>query len=268
VDNIESPADERKRLNQRRAQWFAEFRCQPLRKYIAGCYGCYWDLQNCQPKSPLFWFVWMVKGHDDMIPYLENPKGALEVVESHLTRWSEKRKRKGKLPRFGIAADDPWREWFDIVGASARAEFYDTWQKIRYRPGTDPLHQAFVANQMLRLLVRPDTRKKRPLEPPEKRSTQDYEFFIGLAGHLQVAMGLRNILLPCEAVGELMDIDKGTVSRYRRWAIEDGYLREIRKHKFKPGGGGRATEFRIDASQWDKLKERMTTEDLVREYGD
>ena len=165
--------------------------------------------------------------------------------------------------------------------------YHKVGRSVRYRPGSDPLHQAFVANQMLRLLVSPGTREKRPLEPPEKRSTQDYEFFVGLAGHLQVAMGLRNILLPCEAVAELMEIDKGTVSRYRRWAVEDGYLVIIKKHKYRPGGGGKATEFRIDPSIWEGLKNRITTgkpapdadkmewddwgatkEDLEEKYGD
>jgi hypothetical protein len=214
-------------------------------------------LQKSQPKSPLFWFTWLVKGHDDMTPYLENPKGALEVVESELSELSANRRSKGRKPPFG-STGDVWWDWFNLAGADARPEFFDTWPKIRYRPGSDPLHQAFVANQVLRLLVRPDTRKKRPLAAPEERSTQDYEFFVGMAAHLQVTMGLRNIMLPCEVVDKVMDIDKGTVSRYRRWAVEDGYLEEIKKFKFRPGGAGKATEFRIDPSIWPGLEKRIT----------
>lgn len=61
---------------------------------------------------------------------------------------------------------------------------------------------------------------------------------------------------PCENVGAIMGVSKMTVSRYRRWAAEDGLLTLTRQHKFRSGGGGDATEFTFDVSRFPCLREK------------
>jgi hypothetical protein len=243
-------------MDARRNEILVKARQQSLRKYLAWCKGAHADLQKYNPqKTPLFWFIWLVKGHDDMTAYLENPTEALKTVEIHLRRWIRM--------EYGEDAPqqrNPWRVWFNMVDEDAKAEFYETWQKIRYRPGHDPLEQAFEANQALRLALPQEIREKRPVATMSQQSSRDYEFFVGFAIHLQVAMGLRNILLPLKSVAGLMGVSIDTVSRYRKWAQEDGYLLEVRPHRFKPGGTrNRATEFRANPFACPGLWDRITT---------
>jgi hypothetical protein len=107
------------------------------------------------------------------------------------------------------------------------------------------------------LLVTPQTRESRPCAPEKERSESDYEFFVGFAVHLQVINGLRNIVLPCREVSELLKVSPMTICRYRRWAEQDKYLTIARSSKFRPGGAGDATEFRADTSQWNGIQKRV-----------
>ena len=67
-------------------------------------------------------------------------------------------------------------------------------------------------------------------------------------------MGDRNILLPVAEVAELLGVESITISRYRRWAVEDGYLVELKPYEFAgKGKGGRATEFRFNVGLYPGL---------------
>lgn len=121
------PHDEKTEAYLARSLWFTEFQDQPLSQYIAGCYSHHWAMQKEQPKSDLFWFVWMVKGHQEMTSYLEQANDALKIVEGELARWTNKRSRRGRRTQFGNGkSGDHWQEWFDMVADDARAEFFDT----------------------------------------------------------------------------------------------------------------------------------------------
>jgi hypothetical protein len=71
-----------------------------------------------------------------------------------------------------------------------------------------------------------------------------------------VIVGNQNITLPCENLAELMNVSAMTISRYRNWAVKDGYLRRVKEHKFSSRGQGNATEFRFDVSRWRCLDEK------------
>jgi hypothetical protein len=113
------------------------------------------------------------------------------------------------------------------------------WEKVRFVPGWEPLDQA-VEREKMQLI-------------PSTERTEGYQNFVSIAGWLQVTMGDRNIMLPCEKLAELLNCKPMTISRYRRWAVEDGLMRQVKEHRFKPGGGGDATEFRFDTSQYKCL---------------
>ena len=66
-------------------------------------------------------------------------------------------------------------------------------------------------------------------------------------------MGDQNILLPVEDVAELLGLDYTTISRYRRWCQDAGFLRQVQKanrHRRQ------AAEFRFDVGSCKLLEER------------
>jgi hypothetical protein len=130
------------------------------------------------------------------------------------------------------------------------------WNKARFTPGHDPLQQAVEGVKRMRLLLPPDIADKRPLGEPAKRDEHDYEFFIGIAGHLQVIMGDRPIYLPCSSIGNVMGVSKVTISRYRRWAIEDGFLAIAKASRCRSKGGSEATEFRFNIHLWPWTRDK------------
>jgi hypothetical protein len=130
----------------------------------------------------------------------------------------------------------------------AEAEFLGAWDKIRYLPGYSPLRCALEHARHTTLRLKEEVAQKRPA---------GYPLFVTLAGWLQVGMGDRDILLPVEEVAELLHVQPVTVSRYRRWAVLDGYLKEVKPYEFRgKGRGGKATECRFDVSLFPCLRER------------
>jgi len=82
--------------------------------------------------------------------------------------------------------------------------------------------------------------------PIVARRPPGYPLFVSVASWLQKDREVgATILLPDEELARLLDVTAATISRYRRWAQEDGYLHEVKPHEFK-GKGGKATEFRFD----------------------
>jgi hypothetical protein len=135
---------------------------------------------------------------------------------------------------------DAWEHYFVLSKEDAQVEFMGCWEKVRFVPGWDPLDQAI------------EQAKKMQLIPPTDR-TVGYQNFVSIAGWLQVTMGNRNIMLPCEKMSEHLNCTPMTISRYRRWAVEDGLVQMVKEHRFKSAGGGEATEFRFDTSQYKCL---------------
>lgn len=168
-------------------------------------------------ECPLWHFIRLLKRHRRLGCLGAN--GAFTEVDRIVAGWRVKRKRP----------PDPWQHWLGVRGADAAPEFLDSWDKVRLCPGEEPLRGAVERNRRERLrLVR-----------RARRWTAEYETFVGVAGWLQVLAGNRTILLPVGDLAELLGVEKMTISRYRRWAVEDGFLREVRP----AGGPGRAAEF-------------------------
>src|SRR5262249_25123370 len=110
----------------------------------------------------------------------------------------------------------------------------------------------------------------KPLQPSDDeaaRRTDGYARFVSIAGWLQVGMGNCPIMLPVEKLAHILEVTPMTVSRYRQWGIEDGYLKEVKPHTFHgKAKGGKATEFVFDVSLFNCLKN--TAEDGTEESFD
>lgn len=247
-----------------RAEFFAELVELPFYDFAVKAYQHHWEMTRENAgrwQGKLFWFVWLMRGHADMEKHLPNARAALKVIESLVKGWTKAAKAKQQTPPFGFTGE-AWRDWFGVATEDAHAEFTEVWTKSRFRPGHGPLEQAADMARRERLTMR-DEVLNNPNRPPEdKRSERNYSFFLSVAGHLQVIVGLDNIKLPCEAVSELLGISKDTVSRYRRWGMEDGYLELVKEHKFRGAKANNiATEFRFDVSNFKLLRELAVERD-------
>jgi hypothetical protein len=191
--------------------------------------------------TPLFYFVRLIKAHPTAGK--ASVQAVLAEIERVMVGW-----RHG-LSREKRALHDAWLAWLEVSREDAHAEFFGAWEKVRYLPGRSPLANALEqAERFPSFGLRPEVKAKRP---------PGYERFISLAGWLQVGMGNSYILLPVEEVAEVLEVKTATVSRYRRWAVEDGYLKEVEGYE-RPGKGhkGKATVFRFDVTKFETLQER------------
>jgi hypothetical protein len=184
--------------------------------------------------SPLFGIVRLLKAHPQVTG--ATPREAFREVDRVVRSWA------------GGRGQDPWERWFLVGREDAEAEFLGAWDKVRYLPGYSPLRCALGHARIAPLRLKEEVARERPA---------GYPLFVSLAGWLRVGMGDRNILLPVEEVAELLHVRPVTVSRYRRWAKADGYLKEVRPHTFRgKGKGGAATEFRFNVAWFPCLRKR------------
>ncbi len=185
-------------------------------------------------ECPLWHFIRLLKRHRRL--GCLGASGAFTEVNRIVAGWRVKRKRP----------PDPWQHWLGVRGADAAPEFLDSWDKVRLCPGEEPLRGAVERNRRERVRL-----ERLRLAGRVRRWTAEYETFVGVAGWLQVVAGNRTILLPVGDLAELLGVEKMTISRYRRWAVEDGLLREVRP----AGGPGRAAEFWFNVATCPALLE-------------
>ena len=243
-----------------RAKWFQSFVNKPLGEFLCAAYQFNAEKRDDYEdtwKSELFWFVWLARGHSDLAEHLQKPLKAANEIERVIINWSAGVRQQGKSPPYGFdKRHDAWSEWFGMSRAEAMAEFCDVWEKSRYMPGHGPLEQAVDAARRCRLSPSKEVMERRPIGHGYGDET-DYCFFLSIAGHLQTAMGHQPIKLPCHKLAGIMNVSAMTVSRYRRWAQEDGYLRLLKAHKYRSKGRSDATEFEFATERWNVLDKKM-----------
>jgi hypothetical protein len=130
-------------------------------------------------------------------------------------------------------------------------QFSAAWKKVRTMPGEDILGAALRMSLESPLMLRKE----------HEDVTPGYVRFISFAGWLCVAAGTDRVKLPCREVGEALGVNKLTVSSYRQQAVTHGYLLPLKKHTFRPGGGGEATLFRFRVEWWPCLREKVAASD-------
>ena len=169
-------------------------------------------------RTPMFTFVRRAKAHPD----LESLDGleAAEVVQRTLNSWAP-------------MTEDAWRTLFP-ESDDARAEFIDTWARIKWPRAAVETAQWMAA--------------KLPLSPYRCYSA-GYAAFVSLAGNLQRNVS-GSILLPCRKIATILCCEPMTVSRYRRMAIQDGLLRLVTRG-IKLQRKADEFSFAIEAFDWE-----------------
>lgn len=226
----------------------------PFNNFLCQLYQQRDSLGETFEGGELFHFIRYLRSHRDMARYADNPKGALDAFEKHLRGWTRTRVQQRQAPPFGHNGNDCWQDWFGIDKNEARAAFLDSWEKVRYQPGQGPIEQAIDRARRTRLHPPKHVMDKRPPEDPGDLKT--YTFFLSVAGHLQVVMGDKTVFLPCRKFGTALGVTRTTISRWRRWAAEDGYLSVVSAHKFRADERSDSTGFRFAVERFDCLKER------------
>lgn len=151
-------------------------------------------------RSPMFEFTRYLKARKDFVGW--DALNVAERVESDLRRLTPE-------------DEDPWQYHFGDMGADdARAEFVDTWPKIRTPADMDALQAA------ARLAER------RPLQPQRVYSPK-YCHLISIAGHLQRSCGDKPIALPVERLAELLGCNRRSVGTYLKFAMKENILRKV-----------------------------------------
>lgn len=199
----------------------------PWKQYLKAL--CEWIYSQDTPEwqSGIFEFVRHIKGHPEVTGQ------AKEVVLRKVEATMDKR-------------GETWTKYFNVETVSdARTEFLANWEKVRFLPGYTPLHNAYLRAKAMRL------QSKRGQQWPDLY--EHYDLFVSLAGWLQVSMGNRPILLPCHKLAPMFSVDPKTISRWRKFALEDGYLKIVKEARFSSKGGSEATAFRFDVSRWKCL---------------
>jgi len=207
--------------------------------------------------TPLWELVRAVKSHPDAAG--RSPCDLLSMVETVFKTWisaSDGRYRLHPPESRPRDVDDVWMEEFHRVhfeagveavlsAEAARAEFLHIVRVSYYALGDTPIRGALSQAAVC------------PLEfPNDLDGTEGYKRFLSFAGWFQVMRGDRTIYLPCERLGQELEVDSKTVWRYREMAMDDGLLTHVEAHKFRgKGRRGRAAGYRFDLSRFSGLAE-------------
>lgn len=158
--------------------------------------------------------------------------------------------KPGVLLRAMIKARIDWIPDDDHDPDEAAAEFVRHWDKIRFLPGMSPLESAWQRAQESPLSIPQTIAENRP---------EKYGRFISLVGWLCVTLGKTDVALPCKEIGETMGgLTKMTISTYRGFGLEDGFLTAVAEHRL-PGKGkkGAATVFRFAVDLFPSIVKAM-----------
>jgi hypothetical protein len=124
-----------------------------------------------------------------------------------------------------------WSDHLQMSSVDAEMAFDHVWVDCRAIPGYDPLRIAIL-----------EARRNSKADDPN--APAGYTMFVDIARSLQrLVGGGAHFLLPCHKLAPLLNCQPMTVSRYRRKAIRDGYLKVVKDHSYRSANKGEATEF-------------------------
>src|ERR1700722_8266374 len=125
-----------------------------------------------------------------------------------------------------------WTDHLHMEAADAEMAFDCVWIECRAVPGYDPLTVAI-------------------LEAKEAPAVEDhtlpagYRTFLKVAQSLQRQLPTSSFMLPCHKLALMLACQPMTISRYRKKAIRDGYLKIVKSHSYRSVGKSEATEFQF-----------------------
>jgi hypothetical protein len=188
---------------------------------------------QAERKSSLFLYCRIIRAQRFLTtdPKTQRRKPATsEEIADHLEHLFAQYLKAG---RFSLGQDF-WEAQFPEY--DGREEFLVTLEQVRVPEGTSLLEVALERAQAL------------PLQTIVRHSP-GYRRFVSIAGHLQRARRPgQTIQLPVEKFGKLLAVDPKMISQYRKWAIEEAILRQVRKHN---SAAGLAAEFIFDVDKFD-----------------
>lgn len=145
--------------------------------------------------------------------------------------------------------DDPWEVAGCLLGnrGETQALFCDQWTKIRIPAGEDLISYADRLAEETPLILSKAVADNRP---------DDYPRFITLCAWQQVVNGKMPILLGCDFTAQRLGFSRGsTISRYIRFAVEDGFLACLGgAAKGTRGKGGRANAFWFNVGLFEAIR--------------
>jgi hypothetical protein len=176
--------------------------------------------------------------------------GAWRSLLWEFTRWIKARRElvrtdgydAAKLVQIVLARhvpdgkSDPWEYHFGKLPGvdDPRAEFIDTWDKVRTPANMDALTVAWQEAQQFPLI-------------PKRSHSPTYCQLVSLAGHLQCRKPDCPIALPVERIAEILKCERKSVTRYLKFAIKDRLLTKVSEcvpHR-------RAAEFRFELDRFE-----------------
>ena len=181
-------------------------------------------------QSELFVFARLCRAHHSLreLPDYE----VVKVIERVLVKGDYMAAAKIIKHLEGYQRFDPMKPWSDLFSfedeEEARSLFCDAWNSVRVIPF---LNSVANATRLAR---------ERPIRPPHDRGKK-YAQFVSIAYWMQCNTA-KPILLPVEKLARHMGCTPQTVSRLRRFALQDGLLQIVEGHSFKDH---RATRFRF-----------------------
>ena len=185
-----------------------------------------WERDPGHWKSPMFEFTRWIKGHSrlgDLSGF--DAAGVVEPVLIQLMAEDGNHAVSESV--------DAWAYHFE-GSDDPRAEFIDTWDKVKIPANMDALGLAWREAERL------------PLKP-QKRYSEKYCLLISLAGHLQRSRPRDPIALPLVRIGKLLGCDRKCISGYLRFAVKERILQKSADHI----PHRRATEFRFDTNRFN-----------------
>jgi hypothetical protein len=125
-----------------------------------------------------------------------------------------------------------WTTHLHMGTADAEMAFDSAWVECRAVPGYDRLTVAIL-----------EAKKSPPSADPHVPA--GYTIFLKIAQCLQRQVPASSFLLPCHKLAPVLACQPMTISRYRKKAIRDGYLKVVKTHSYRSVGKGEATEFQF-----------------------
>jgi hypothetical protein len=146
---------------------------------------------------------------------------------------------------------EPWTDYLGFTEED-EYEFLTIWRKVKFPAGVDFLADAVSMADSEPLVF----------ESHGDGKITTYERFVSIAGYLQVSLGPDvNILLPCEKIAEILNVDPSRVSQLRQLAVADGYLVEVVPYRPPQTGRGRSTEFSFCLDRFPELQSPASQQD-------
>ncbi len=125
-----------------------------------------------------------------------------------------------------------WKHHLHMDTADAEMAFDGAWVECRAVPGYDPLTIAILE-------------AKQSPAVADDNVPAGYATFLKIARSLQRQLPNSSFLLPCHKLAPLLACQAMTISRYRKKATRDGYLKIVKHHSYCSTGKGEATEFQF-----------------------